>query len=86
MVSELLRLCLGFFLAAFHRPIADFIMKQEQVLVMAFRQRGLAAPVLSEEAARNIYFCLGIFIMLLEMGRIWGIMHPDSLLYALVAR
>jgi hypothetical protein len=86
MVSELLRLCLGFLLAAFHKPIADFIMKQEQVLVVAFRQRGLAAPVLSEEAARNIYFALGIFIMLLEMARIWGITHPDSFFYLLVTR
>ena len=86
MVSELLRLMLGFLIAAFHRPIADWVMKHERVLVVAFRQRGLAAPILSEDAARNIYFGLGIFIILFEMARIWGITHPESIFYLFVAR
>jgi hypothetical protein len=86
MFSELMRLTLGFLIAAFHRQIADWIMKQEHVLVIAFRQRGIPAPVLSEESARNIYFGLGIFIMLLEMARIWGLTHPDSIFFLFVAR
>jgi hypothetical protein len=86
MTFELLRLGLGFLIAAFHRPIADFIMERERVLVIAFRERGIPAPSLTTEAARNVYFCLGMFIVLLEMGRIWGMMHPQSVFYFLLAR
>jgi len=84
MAFELLRLFLGFLIAAFHQPIADFIMERERVLVIAFRERGIPAPVLTTEAARNVYFCLGMFIVLLEMGRIWGLMHPQSIFYSLI--
>ena len=49
MPFELVRLLLGFLIAAFHRPIADFIMIHERVLVVAFRQRGIRAPMLSTE-------------------------------------
>jgi hypothetical protein len=86
MLSELMRLMLGFLIAAFHRQIADWVMKQERVLVIAFRQRGIPAPILSEEGARNIYFGLGIFIILIEMARIWGLTHPDSVFFLLVSR
>jgi len=86
MFNEFLRLILGFMIAAFHKPIADWIMEREQVLVVAFRQRGIPAPLLSAESARNIYFGLGIFIMLFEMARIWGITHPQSFWYVMVAR
>jgi hypothetical protein len=78
MVFETLRLLLGFLIAAFHCPIADWVMEHERVLVMAFRQRGIPAPVLSAEGARNVYFGLGIFIILLEMARIWGLTHPET--------
>ncbi|MGZ4788464.1 MAG: hypothetical protein ACXVZV_00315 [Terriglobales bacterium] len=84
MAFELLRLFLGFVIAAFHRPIADFIMERERVLVIAFRQRGIPAPVLTTEAARNIYFWLGMFIVLLEMARIWGMTHPQSIFFSLI--
>ena len=84
MVFELLRLLLGFVIAAFHRPIADFIMERERVLVIAFRQRGIPAPVLTTETARNIYFWLGMFIVLLEMARIWGMSHPQSVFFSLI--
>jgi hypothetical protein len=86
MASELIRLVLGFLIAAFHQPIADFIMERERVLVIAFRQRGIPAPVLTTQAARNIYFCLGMFIILLEMARIWGLTHPQSVFFLLVGR
>ena len=52
MFFELLRLALGFTIAAFHRPIADYIMEHERVLVIAFRQRGIPAPLFSREMAR----------------------------------
>lgn len=86
MIFELLRLFLGFIIAAFHCPIADYIMEHERVLVVAFRQRGIPAPVLTTEAARNVYFGLGIFIILLEMGRIWSLTHPQSLFVFLLGR
>ncbi len=78
MIFEFLRLSLGFVIAAFHRPIADWVMEHERVLVGALSQRGIQAPVLSAEGARNVYFGLGIFIILLEMARIWGITHPQT--------
>lgn len=84
MAFELLRLLLGFVIAAFHRPIADFIMERERVLVIAFRERGIPAPTLTTEAARNVYFCLGIFIVLLEMARLWGMLHPQSIFFSFI--
>ena len=84
LTFELLRLFLGFLIAAFHRPIADFIMEHERVLVIAFRQRGIRAPVLTTEWARNVYFGLGMFIILLEMARIYGFLHPQSVFSSLV--
>jgi len=86
MIFELLRLLLGFLLAAFHRPIADYIMEHERVLVTAFRQRGIPAPIFSREAARNVYFGVGMFIVLLEMARIWSLAHPNSLFFFLLGR
>jgi len=86
MFFEFLRLLLGFVVAAFHRPIADYIMEHERVLVIAFRQRGIPAPVLTAEAARNVYFGLGMFIVALEMARIWGLSHPQSAWFLLVGR
>jgi len=86
MTFELLRLFLGFLIAAFHRPIADYIMEHERVLVMAFRDRGIPAPVLTTEAARNVYFGLGMFIILLEMARIWSLIHPESMLAFVLGR
>jgi hypothetical protein len=86
MAAELARLLLGFLIAAFHRPIADFIMERERILVVAFRQRGIPAPVLTTEAARNIYFGLGMFIILLGMGRIWALTHPQSVFFFFLGR
>ena len=86
MAFELIRLVFGFLIAAFHRPIADYIMERERVLVIAFRQRGIPAPVLTTESARNIYFGLGMFIILLEMARIWGMSHPTSVFFWFLGR
>ena len=86
MFSEILRLVLGFLIAAFHRPIADWIMEHERVLVVAFRSRGIPAPMLSTEGARNVYFSLGIFVMLLEAARIYALTHPRSAWVALLGR
>ncbi len=72
MPIEIARLVLGLLIAAFHRPIADFISDREQRLVVAFRQRGMMLPAaLTTEANRTVYFSIGIFIALVELLRIY---------------
>jgi hypothetical protein len=76
MAIEIARLFLGLLVAALHRPIADFITDQERLLVVSFRQRGMALPAaLTRETARNLYFGVGIFIVLVEMLRIYRVLH-----------
>jgi len=71
MLLEIVRLVLGLVIAALHKPIADFICERERSLVLAFRQRGMLLPAaLSSEAARTIYFGIGIFIAFVEMLRL----------------
>jgi len=77
MVVEVTRLLLGVLIAIFHRPLATKIMEQERALDMYFRERGLRFPAPpSDSTAQNLYFIIGIFICLLEAGRIWISMHP----------
>jgi hypothetical protein len=72
MVVEITRLLLGVVIAIFHRPIAAKMMQQERVIDTYFRQRGVNLPNLPSDAtAQTLYFCIGIFICLLEAGRIW---------------
>lgn len=74
---EVTRLLLGVLIAIFHRPLATKIMEQERALDMYFRERGLRFPAPpSDSTAQNLYFIIGIFICLLEAGRIWISMHP----------
>ena len=76
MPLEIARLLLGLLVAAFHRRIADFITKRERSLVLTFRQRGMPLPAaLSTETARNLYFGIGIFIVLVELLRIYQMGH-----------
>jgi hypothetical protein len=76
VVLEFTRLAIGLLLAYFHRQIADFIMEHERSLVILCRQRGLPVPAApSTETGRNIYFCLGIFIVVFELARIWLALH-----------
>jgi len=72
MVVDFTRLVLGLLVALFHRPIADFALRQERIFAAFFRSRGLMLPPPPSLAlARNIYFGLGIFISLFEIARIW---------------
>lgn len=72
LVIEIMRLSLGLLIAAFHRPIADFVMPHERQLVALFRSRGLPMPdVVKESTAYNVYFTLGIGVALVEMARIY---------------
>ncbi len=76
MPLEIARLLLGLFIAAAHRRIADFITERERSLVVTFRERGVPLPpALTTETARTLYFWIGIFIMLVEMLRIYQMGH-----------
>ena len=72
MVVEITRLLLGVLIALFHRPIAKKMMQQERAIDTYFRQRGISLRTPpSDTTAQNLYFLIGIFICLLEAGRIW---------------
>jgi len=72
MALEIARLFLGLLMAALHRPIADFMIDREHALVLAFRERGMPLPAVPKsETVRTIYFGIGIFIVLVEMLRIY---------------
>lgn len=72
MLVEVARLLLGVLIAVFHRPLANTIMQQERALDGYFRSRGVHLPVPpSDTTAQNLYFVIGIFICLIEAGRIW---------------
>jgi hypothetical protein len=63
---------LGRLLLVFHRPLSARIMEQERVLDAYLRSRGIHFPQpLSDASAQNLYFLIGIFICLLQAGRIW---------------
>ncbi|MGC2696352.1 MAG: hypothetical protein WA738_11230 [Candidatus Angelobacter sp.] len=66
----------GVLIAIFHRPLACGIMKQERVLDGYFRRRGVHLPEPpSDTTAQNLYFIIGIFICLFEVGRLWFSMN-----------
>ncbi|HET9363994.1 MAG TPA: hypothetical protein VFP71_03305 [Candidatus Angelobacter sp.] len=77
MVVEITRLLLGVLIAVFHRPLASKIMQQERALDGYFRSRGVYLPAPpTDDTAQNLYFIIGIFICLVEAGRIWFSMTP----------
>lgn len=72
MIVEITRLLLGLLIAIFHRPLANTIMQHERALDGFFRSRGVQLPAPPSDAtAQNMYFVIGIFIALIEAGRIW---------------
>jgi hypothetical protein len=74
MPLEVARLFLGLLIAALHRPIADFIFEREHSLVLAFRERGMPLPAVpTSETLRTIYFSIGIFIVVVQMARIYQV-------------
>lgn len=76
MPLEIARLLLGLLIAALHRRIADFILERERSLVLGFRQRGVPLPpALSTEVAHNLYFGIGIFVVLVQMLRIYQLAY-----------
>jgi hypothetical protein len=76
MPLEIARLLLGLMIAACHRQIADFIMERERSLVLTFRERGFPLPAaMGADTARNLYFGVGIFVVLTQLLRIYQIVH-----------
>jgi len=72
MAVEITRLLVGLLIVLFHRPLAAKIMEQERALDGFFRRRGISLPTPpSDLVAQNLYFGIGIFICLLEAGRLW---------------
>jgi hypothetical protein len=72
MSLEFARLLLGLLLMALHRPIADYIFQREHSLVLASRQRGIPLPTVPKsETFRTIYFSIGIFMVIVQMLRIY---------------
>ncbi len=72
MLLEMVRLLMGLMLAAFHRPVSDFILEQDRAFVGLARRGGLRLPTgLSTESSRNLFFYLGILVALAQMARIY---------------
>ncbi len=79
MLAEISRLVLGLLIALFHRPLADFMLRQERVLVVMFRQRGVPYPATpTTETTRNVYFGIGIVLAMYEIVRMWMLLHPTA--------
>ena len=73
---EITRLVLGLLIAFFHQPLADFIGEQDAQLVALFRRRGVAVPdTLRREIAHNIFFIVGIAVAMVELVRIYNLIH-----------
>jgi hypothetical protein len=87
MLAEISRLLFGIMIALFHRPFADFMLRQERVLVVMFRQHGVPYPATpTTEFTRNVYFALGILLSMFEMVRIWMMLHPTAPISAFFIR
>jgi hypothetical protein len=72
MIVELARLMFGLVIVLFHRPIADFILRQEQHMAAILSQRGMRLPQFpSPQFAHNLYFCIGVVVAVLSMARIY---------------
>ncbi len=72
MQLELLRLLMGLVLAAFHRPVSDFILAQEHAFTGLARRGGIRLPApLSIETSRTLFFSMGIMVALTQLARIW---------------
>jgi hypothetical protein len=77
MAIELTKLALGLLILLFHRPIADFVLEQDRLLIVLFRQRGILLPATpAAETARNIYFGLGTFVAVYQLVHIWSGLRP----------
>ncbi len=76
MTVEIWRLALGVALMLFHRPLGEFIIEQEHVIVGRMRQRGLVLPnPIRPATAANVLFLVGVYISLFVLMRIWTLVR-----------
>jgi hypothetical protein len=79
MLAEFCKIAVGLSIMLFHRQIADFMLTHERSLVLVFRQRGVPVPAApTTEVSRNIYFGIGVFIVVFQIARIWGILNFNT--------
>lgn len=72
MALEIARLLLGVVIMIFHRQIADWILEQEHFIAGRLRVKGLHFPAPPKQStAHTIYFGLGLFVALLQLGRLY---------------
>jgi hypothetical protein len=72
MIVEFTRLLIGVLLMAFHRPVADYVLDLDHVFASMLRSRGMKFPAPPRQSTMHtIYFCLGIFVCLLSLMRIY---------------
>ena len=77
MLVDIARLLIGLVVVTFHRPIADYVLVQEEALVAMFRTRGVRVPNVPRPATvQNVYFGIGLFVCLFSLIRIWATLHP----------
>lgn len=73
MLLEVGRLLVGIALMALHRPLADLIVELEHSLAALFRAGGLNLPGPPKRSIMHtIYFCLGIFVCVFSMAKIYA--------------
>src|SRR5579885_774003 len=85
MLGDFARLVLGLIMAAFHRPIANFIMDREQALLSFFHRHGVHFPDPPSEATlHNIYFGLGLFSPLFSIVRSSSLLFTAGLVLRLL--
>lgn len=69
---DVARLLMGLLIAAFHKPIADFMLERERATVLLFRERGFPMPPApTTEQARTLYFLIGIAVASAELVRMY---------------
>ncbi len=72
MIEDILKLAVGILLAIFHRPIGDFFLETEYAFAALIHSRGLRAlPLPRRGTVHDLYFGLGLFIAIFQIGRIW---------------
>lgn len=76
MGIELIRMAFGLLILLFHQQISDYVLEHERRLELVFQQRGVPLPATpTPETCRTIYFCLGTFVVLYQICRIWLSLH-----------
>jgi hypothetical protein len=73
---EWMRLGVGLLIVLFHRPIADWILLQEELMVATARSRGFPYPLPPRrETAHTFYFLTGMLVAVTQLARIWTLIR-----------